>query len=111
MQLQDTIKGLGRRLQAASKTIAGDAAERLLFEGDATTRKAVIIHNHSATYKVYLKLSELTAGETLTATDKDMVISPEDTVVVYCTHDIQLWVMNSAGDATTSSIEALEVEL
>ena len=59
--------------------------------------------------KVFAKLSRLTSGETLSATDKHFVILPESTLLIRAGHEIQIWAMNSAGDATTSAIDAVEL--
>ena len=109
MYIAERFDNIGRRLTTASKTIAGNAAEALEFEGEEQERLGVILHNHSTELKVYLKLSKLDSGETVSAIDKDLVVSPEDTIVIRAGKSVRLWAVNSSGDATTSQIEAVEV--
>lgn len=109
MHTTERFDNLGRNLQSASRTLSGTAAARLIFDGADGQRLGVLLHNHSTTLKVFAKLSRLLTGETVSATDKHLVIQPETTVIVRAGQEIQLWAMNSSGDATTSVVDALEV--
>lgn len=109
MQVFEQINNIGRRLETTSKTITG-SAELLAWNGTpAVPRQGVLICNNDATLSVYLKLSTLSNGETVSATDCDLVLQPLRSVQFNIGENINIWAANSSGSTTVSSISGLEV--
>src|SRR5690349_14766461 len=105
--MQDTqpIRALGAR---EASTVAGNAASRIL--ASPTTRTGVMLHNASGSLSLWVRLVEQGSGApTISASDRDYVIPPENTLTLDIGQTVDVYAMNSSGGATTSAYTATEV--
>lgn len=100
------IRSLGAR---EASTVAGNAASRVL--SSPTARAGVMIHNASVAHSLWIRIVEQGASApTITSSDRDYVIPPENTLTLDVSETLDLYAQNSSGAATTSAYTATEVK-
>lgn len=100
------IRGIAAR---AAGTVAGNAATRL-FTTPTLNRAGIEIHNASTSLDLWVRaVNEGAAAPTITLADKDFLIPPNTTLSLAYDSNINVYILNSSGAATTSAYTAREV--
>jgi hypothetical protein len=99
------IRSLGAR---GAANVAGNAATRIVVASSA--RSGAIIHNASPTHSLWLRVVEQgAAAPTITSSDRDFVVPPENSLVLDIGPALEVYAQNSSGGATLSPYTATEV--
>ena len=99
------IRSLGAR---EATSLSGNAASRILTADGP--RAGILLHNASPSLSLWIRLVEQGgAAPTITASDRDFVIPPEQTLILDVDESIDIYGQNSSGAATTSAYCAAEV--
>lgn len=99
------IRSFGAR---EANTLAGNAASRIL-SGDGP-RAGILLHNASPSLSLWIRMVEQGASApAISASDRDFVIPPEQTLLLDVDESIEIYGQNSSGASTTSAYCAAEV--
>jgi hypothetical protein len=100
------IRSIGAREAA---TVAGNAATRIL--ASPTARTGVLIHNAHQSHSLWIRLVDRgSSPPTLSASDRDYVIPPENTLNILASDTVEIYAQNSTGNSTTTPYTATEVK-
>ena len=88
-------------------TCAGNAAHQVLANTAPPRRSGLMVKNHDASLNLWVKLVPRgTSSVTLSSTSNNYVVGPNATLLIGASESVDVYVQNSAGDATTSRYTA-----
>lgn len=95
-----------------STTCVGNVAEKVAFATAEVQREGIYLHNADLALNLYAKPAmpdwTVVPATFISSTDKVWCLLPGETAFLPLGAGIEVWVMNSAGDATSSSYCATE---
>lgn len=99
------------KLLREASTCTGNAAKKILASRVAgSLRLGVEIHNADGTYELWVyPVPRDDTAPTISSTDRNFCIQPKTTLALSYGSEIDIYVMNSSGAATTSNYVATEV--